>query len=177
MLKRKVQHWGFVYPYGIREPQTPVLQRVERETPRWLVKLTQFLLAKEILTEEPNQWIINRYEPGQGIGAHRDHAMLFGNEIATLSLGSPVEMDFRPINPKPSNHHEAGDDADNNIRGDARPVSLLLNPGDLLVFKDAARMEWSHAIGKKKTYLGEDGKRRARSVRISITFRRYLQAP
>jgi len=48
----------------------------------------------DLFGEIPNQTIINEYLSGQGISAHIDCVPCFGNEIASLSLGSVFIIEF-----------------------------------------------------------------------------------
>ena len=58
--------------------------------------ISKILYDDKLLRNYPNQIIINKYIPGQGISAHRDHYPIFDNDIATLSLGSPIVIEFKP---------------------------------------------------------------------------------
>jgi alkylated DNA repair dioxygenase AlkB len=108
-------------------------------------------MLKDGLTSEPfDHMLVNEYLPGQGIALHRDYEP-FGRTIASLSLLSPVVMDFRHI-----------------VSG--RKEHLLLEPRSLLVLSDAARYEWEHGIAPRKTDIWHDI-RIERRRRISVTFR------
>jgi alkylated DNA repair dioxygenase AlkB len=118
--------------------------------PDWGLALAQQML-KDGLTSEPfDHMLVNEYLPGQGIALHRDYEP-FGRTIASLSLLSPVVMDFRHI-----------------VSG--RKEHLLLEPRSLLVLSDAARYEWEHGIAPRKTDIWHDI-RIERRRRISVTFR------
>ncbi|WP_423918650.1 alpha-ketoglutarate-dependent dioxygenase AlkB [Candidatus Poriferisodalis sp.] len=96
------------------------------------------------------QAIINEYLPGQGIAPHIDRDC-FGPVVATVSLGSAVNMDF---------HCDAtGDDYVERLE----PRSLLLMHGD-------ARSGWRHGIAKRQTD-NWSGQKIQRHRRVSITFR------
>lgn len=99
--------------------------------------ISKILYDDRLLRNYPNQIIINKYIPGQGISAHRDHYPIFDNDIATLSLGSPIVMEF--------NHIKAIKILNIKIKKE-----LLLKPGSLLVFGDDARYKWTHEIKKGK---------------------------
>ena len=125
-----------------------------REPPGWLLSMTDNMHEIGVLKMYPNQWTINKYEPGQGFAPLREHHPIFGDEIATLSLGSGCEMIFSPRNPK-----------------DGRPdVAIYLNVGSLLIVEGEARYEWNHHIPERKSDK-IDGKRVKRGTRISVTFR------
>lgn len=151
-LSRKVQQYGYHYPYDIKEPQTRVLEKTV-SAPTFLQKIADCIFSLGLLEDYPNQIIVNRYLPGEGIGKHRDHFPIFGKDVAVISLGSDIDMQFEPY---------AGESG--------VPATVRLTVGSLLVFGGDARMKWSHEIKKRKTDT-VDGKRVARGVRISITFR------
>lgn len=155
-LSRDTIHYGYAYDYSIREPQTRKLKPIDKEIPDYIKCLADALYESGILTEYPNQIIINKYEPGQGIAAHRDHNPIFGDSIATISLGSGIMMDFEP-------YREYKKTLD-------KKLSVYLKPGDILVFAGDARLKYSHEIKKKKSDI-VDGVRIPRDTRISITFR------
>lgn len=155
-ITRKIQHYGYIYDYRLREPITRKLQKGEN-IPNILECICNLLYKYSIMDNLPNQVIINKYEPGEGIAAHRDHYPIFGNSIATLSLGSEYIMTFR--------HHKSHPKYDPNIKLD---ISLPI--GSLLVFSDDARLYWTHEIAKKKTDK-INNKVVKRTTRISVTFR------
>jgi alkylated DNA repair dioxygenase AlkB len=109
------------------------------------------------MRQKPNQIIINKYEPGEGISAHRDHIGYFTGDIATLSLGSAYIMKFRP--------HR-----DNKLIDREKCYNVLLSIGSLAVMKDDARSKWIHEISSTKSDT-INHKNIKRGTRISITFR------
>jgi alkylated DNA repair dioxygenase AlkB len=146
-LKRRVQHYGYVYDYRAR--------RVAAESylgplPPWLAKLAQRLKYDAIFCELPQQVIINEYLPGQGISPHIDCEPCFGPVIASLSLGASVVMRL---------------DGPEGERED-----LLLDGRSLLVLEGEKRNTWRHSIPARKTDMIE-GLRRPRNRRVSLTFR------
>jgi alkylated DNA repair dioxygenase AlkB len=145
-LRRRVQHFGYRYDYRRRAvadaaPAAPL--------PSWAEGLADRLLAAGAVNRRPQQLIVNEYLPGQGIAAHVDSTAAFGEEIASISLGSTCVITF--------------------TREDERR-ELLLEPGDLLVLRDEARYEWRHEIRARRTDVWE-GRRIARDRRLSLTFR------
>jgi alkylated DNA repair dioxygenase AlkB len=106
-----------------------------------------------ITAEEPNQLIVNEYVPGQGIAPHVD-SPAFGNEILSISLGSPCVMSFSGC---------VG----------AETCEILLEPGDLLRLRDEARYEWRHQIKPRKSDRWQ-GRTIKRARRLSLTFRKVL---
>ena len=147
-LKRRVQHHGWRYDYRARRVSAD--DRIG-PLPDWLAKEAERLVAGGWFAQPPDQAIVNEYEPGQGIGPHVDCEPCFGDTITSLSLGSSCVMEFRE-------------------RGSGDRVSLVLDPGSLLVLSGPARHDWTHAIpARKSDPIG--GVRRARERRVSITFR------
>ena len=146
-LKRRVQHYGWVYRYRSRRTAASRIGPL----PRWLLTEAERLAGAGWFAAPPDQVIVNEYEPGQGIGAHVDCVPCFGDTVATLSLGSPCVMALREK------------------RGAGR-FDLVLAPGSLLVLQGPARYGWTHAIPARKSDK-VDGIRRARTRRVSLTFR------
>ena len=158
-----MQHYGFKYDYRAR--------RIVRSMhigplPGWLRHLadqvTGFVESNEgFESAEPleafDQAIINEYEPGQGIAPHVDCEPCFGPVVATLSLGSAVEMQF--------DHVKTGE-----------RIPVRLQQRSLAVLAGDTRYEWQHSIANRKSDppLGGRGKRVERRRRVSITFRWVL---
>lgn len=119
-LQRRVQQFGPVYNYTTRKLDL----QSQQEIPQWLKKS----LYSNLITffdEEPNQIIINEYQPGQNITKHID-AAVFGPVIASLSLLGNTNMTF-------------GQYRDSEIKH-------LLERRSLLVLSDEARNKWYHYI-------------------------------
>ena len=154
-LSRRVLHFGYKYDYTSRKLDES--SRI-RPLPEWLARLSHVVReaaseeAKQLLDpDQPfEQAIINEYMPGQGIAPHFDRDR-FGPIVATVSLGSAVNMDL---------HCDSTEV--NHVRR-LEPRSLLLLCGD-------ARSKWRHGIAKRNsdTWNGHKTKRRRR---VSITFR------
>lgn len=145
-LKRRVQHYGYVYDYRSRA--------ISKEMklgplPEWLDGMTRQLVRRNIFPKTPDQIIINEYKPGQGISAHIDCVPCFGDVIASLSLGGAVDMSFRK-------------------GGDA--INLRLEPNSLLVLAGEARYKWQHMIANRKSDKVSN-ERVLRTRRVSLTFR------
>lgn len=147
-LKRRVQHYGYQYDYKSR--------RIDRSMhlgplPSFAVEVAELLIAKSLITQMPDQAIINEYLPGQGISAHVDCEPCFGETISTVSLGWAYEMEF--------SHTELPD----------MTKSILLEVGSALVMSDEARHIWRHGIRGRKQDRGVPRQRR-----VSFTFRNVL---
>ena len=129
-----------------------------------------FLLAVQNPASAQNttfdQCIINKYEPGQGIGAHSDSAE-FDDIIGCFTLCtdaektnvgccnqklSPGEMKFQhPLLQLP-------------------PHKVLTEHGSLYIMPEPSRSQYTHCmIGRRTDMI--DGVRTHRAVRISINFR------
>ena len=143
---RLVQQFGYYYDYNVRavNKQIPI-----EPIPEILVKLNKELINHQLITKVHNQIIVNLYEPGQGITAHCDHVKYFGEEIATISLGSAVIMNFRHT-------------------GQVYPQ--VLKPASIAVLTGDARWIWTHEIPARKSDI-INGKKIFRDNRISITYR------
>lgn len=147
-LKRRVQHYGYRYDYRARAAsESDYLGPL----PDWLTPLCQRLVEEGYFQTAPDQVIVNEYQPGQGIAAHIDCVPCFGGTIASLSLGSPVVMEFT--------HAQTGERHD-----------TTLEPGSLLCLSGPARTDWRHAIAARKTDMIA-GVRVLRARRLSLTFR------
>lgn len=96
---------------------------VPEAMPPWLLSLTNALAAGVF---DANHCLLNEYEPGQGIEAHRDGPR-FAPRAAILSLGSVAGFDFV-------------DD-----KGELA-ASLMLPPRGLLIFEGSAYEKWLHRV-------------------------------
>lgn len=152
-LKRRVQHYGYRYDYKARRvSSTSNLGPL----PDWLSGLAKRLCQDGIFAAQPDQVIVNDYQPGQGIAPHVDCEPCFGVTIASLSLGSVCLMEFSHLESR-------------------RPAAHALAPRSLLVLNDEARFHWTHGIPARKSD-NIDGKRVPRARRVSLTFRTVIVA-
>ncbi len=159
-LSRRVLHFGYKYDYTNRK-----LDETARigPLPEWLTQLSN--LVREAAAEEAKQLldpdqpfeqaIINEYLPGQGIAPHIDRDC-FGPIVATVSLGSAVNMDFC--------RDSTGDEYVQRLE----PRSLVLLYGD-------TRSKWRHGIAKRHSDTW-NGLKSKRQRRVSITFRTIADA-
>lgn len=145
--KRRVQEYGYTYHTGVKtftpSATTPI--------PPELEEIGKLLVSRGIMTRPPEQIIVNEYEPGQGIGAHSD-SLVFGGEITSLSLLSPVAMEFV------------------SKADEKRTFEVQLQARSLLSLRGDARYEWTHEIRKRCSDKWQ-GKVVQRGRRISLTFR------
>lgn len=148
-LRRRVQHYGYRYDYKAR--------RVDHSMylgplPPFAVAIADKLMNQALLTQMPDQVIVNEYLPGQGISAHIDCEPCFGERIATVSLGWAYEMEFTHVETHAS-------------------TSLILEKGSALVLMGDARHKWLHEIKARKADRGVPRERR-----VSVTFRTVVLA-
>ncbi len=115
--------------------------------------LADLLYDHKFIPTYPNQIIVNRYLPGQGIGKHTD-SNIFEDIILSLSLGSPTIMTF--------------------AKG-RESVDVPLIPGSLLIMANGSRIDWTHSIAERKSdsykIPGLPEQKWQRGERLSVTFR------
>lgn len=147
-LKRRVQHFGYLYDYRARmiTPDAYI-----GALPEWAASVWLRLRSGKHFHMAPDQMIANEYLPGQGISAHVDCVPCFSDTIASLSLLSSCEMVFR-----------------NGKKRERR--SAILAPRSLLILSGEARYEWTHEIPARKSDV-VDGRKMLRGRRVSLTFR------
>jgi DNA oxidative demethylase len=136
VAKRRVVHFGWDYGY-----ESWRISRTDA-VPDWLMPLRA---RAAVLIEQPaealEEVLISRYEPGAGIGWHRD-APMFGPAVVGVSLLGTCRMRFQCK------------------RGAERKTAeCLLAPRSAYVLCGAARKDWQHSIPP------------AKELRYSITFR------
>jgi alkylated DNA repair dioxygenase AlkB len=90
-LKRRVQHYGYKYDYRQRAINSSM--KVDGLLP-WMVACGKYMVEKKLFPKQPDQAIVNEYQPGQGISKHIDCEPCFHDTIASLSLGSACIMEF-----------------------------------------------------------------------------------
>jgi hypothetical protein len=133
---REVQQFGHTYNYQTRKLGKYV------DIPNWLI-----LLADVLDLPKPENIIINKYEPGEGISTHIDNNC-FGPIVASLSLKSPITM---------------------TLKLNALVKDICLEPRSLLKLEGESRNRWSHGITARKS-----DNNIPRQKRYSITFRTVL---
>jgi alkylated DNA repair dioxygenase AlkB len=146
-LKRRVQHYGYKYDYKARSVDHTMRLG---PLPPFALDVAHKLRALDLVTELPDQLIVNEYVPGQGITAHVDCVPCFKDRIVTVSLGSAYEMEFGNL--------ETGEER-----------AALLEVGSALVLTGPARYDWTHQIRARKA---DNGVPRGR--RVSLTFRNVI---
>lgn len=148
-LARRTQHYGYVYDYRAKTVDPAMYLGT---LPGWLQRIAVHLYADGLVSDVPDQAIINEYEPGQGIADHVDCTPCFGDVVISLSLGSPAVMDLK--------------------RG-GTSIPVLLEPRSVLVLRDEARFEWTHGIGRRKHDVVHETTI-PRERRVSVTFRKVI---
>lgn len=145
-LRRRVQHYGYRYDYKSRSVDA---SQFLGPLPDWSMPFLEQLQQAGLIEQQPDQLIINEYEPGQGISPHIDCRPCFGEVIMSLTLNSSCIMEFTRAEEK---------------------IELLLEPRSLLMMRGEARHVWKHGIParKKDVYAGKSIERKRR---ISLTFR------
>lgn len=139
--KRKVVHFGWDYGYDswTISPTDPI--------PEWLLPLrTRTAGIMHVPAKAIQEVLVTRYEPGAGIGWHRD-APMFGPIVVGVSLAGTCRMRFQ---------HTAD--------GTRRTAQAVLGPRSAYMLAGAARFLWQHSIPPTK------------ELRYSITFRTLREA-
>jgi len=146
-LKRRVQHYGYRYDYKSRNVDRSMLIG---KLPEYAIEIALRMIDLDLITEIPDQMIVNEYQPGQGISAHVDCEPCFKDPIVTISLGSVYEMDFIAV-------------------GTGEVRSVLLELGSAVVMTGESRYDWMHRIKARKSDRGVP-----RGRRVSLTFRNVI---
>lgn len=142
---RRLQYYGYrnelEKPYDLVNFPVPI--------PPKIYQLSQEIVKKGGLLEQPDQVIINEYDPGQGIRPHKDRNY-FQNQICGVNLGSGCVMQFIKSGEK---------------------LEVEIPRRSIYVMQDEARTKYKHAIPpRKKDKL--DGNVKHRDRRVSITYRK-----
>ena len=148
-LQRRVQHHGWRYDYKARQIDSSMRLG---PLPEWAARLARRLVSSGILSDVPDQVIVNEYVGNQGISRHVDSESSFADGIAMLSLLESWEMVFR----------EKGKQG--------RKVIQKLERRSAAIMTGDARYRWTHEIPKRRHEPG----RVKRGRRISLTFRKVL---
>jgi alkylated DNA repair dioxygenase AlkB len=151
ILKRRVQHFGYLYDYKAR---VVAADAYLGQLPEWLQTLAKRLVASGYCADQPDQVIANEYLPGQGISAHVDCVPCFSDTIISISLLSQCEMVFRE-------------------RSSSRSLPVLLQRRSGIALTGAGRYDWTHEIPARKSDIVL-GAKVERGRRISLTFRKVV---
>ena len=142
---RRLQYYG--YRNELEAPYDLVPFPVA--IPPKMYSLSEEIVKQGILLEQPDQVIINEYDPGQGIRPHKDRNY-FENQICGVNLGSGCVMQFIKSGEK---------------------IEVEMPRRSIYVMQDEARTRYKHAIPpRKKDKL--EGNVQHRERRVSITYRK-----
>jgi alkylated DNA repair protein (DNA oxidative demethylase) len=134
--KRRVVHYGWNYGYDswTIEPTEPI--------PDWLMPVRRRAGAlMGVSAEAVEEVLVTRYEPGAGIGWHRD-APMFGPMVVGLSLAGSCRLRFQ-----------------RKVAGERETAEAILARRSSYLLTEGARFLWQHSIPP------------AKELRYSITFR------
>ncbi len=148
-LKRRVQHYGYCYDYAERNIKS---EHWLGTLPPWVDKVVKRLMKRKIFESQPDQLIVNEYEPKQGIAPHTDRNC-FGPTVASLSLGSDCMMTIRP-----------------DRKNKSAAFEIVLRRRSLVVFRGKSRDVWKHGIAPR-IKDAQNGYKVLRDRRVSLTFR------
>src|SRR6185436_4448599 len=81
---RRRQHFGIAYEKPDWKNPAPL--------PRWIEDVATRVVTAGFFSRIPVQALVNEYEPGQGISAHKDYDPF--DEVASLSLASGCLMEL-----------------------------------------------------------------------------------
>ena len=109
--------------------------------PGWIGAVCDALVRSGVFppTAPPNHVLLNEYQPGEGIDAHRD-GPLYAPRVAIVSLGSACSFDF----------------VTNDVARDVR-ASLLLPPRGVLIFSEEAYESLLHTVPALTTDADRQG--------------------
>jgi alkylated DNA repair dioxygenase AlkB len=113
--------------------------------------VTDRILEEGLMKERPEQCVVNYYHAGQGVYPHIDRVEDYGSEIAGVSLGSDVAMEFHG----PKNER----------------IEIFLPRRSLYFVEGVARYDWKHTIPARNRDRLKNGLVNIRRKRISLTFR------
>jgi alkylated DNA repair dioxygenase AlkB len=122
--------------------------------PDWIAAVGHKLAEDGWFSSDPDQVIINEYEPGQGIAPHIDRETCFGPVVASLSLAGDTVMEFSK-------------------RGTSERVPVFLPNRSLLIITGEARYRWRHGIAQRR-FDTVNSLAMPRRRRVSLTFRTVL---
>jgi len=144
---RRLQYYGF--RNELEEPYQ--LIKIPLAIPKEVQKLSQEIVQKKLLEIQPDQVIINEYNPGEGIRPHKDRNY-YENQICGVNLGSGCIMRF--------------------IKGkNLEIIDIEIPARSLYIMQDDARKKWDHGIPpRKKDTI--NGQVHHRGRRVSITYRK-----
>jgi len=151
-LKRRVQHYGYKYDYKRRSLDHSMYIG---SIPNWASLIAERIVHQGLMSQMPDQVIVNEYLPGQGISDHVDCEPCFDDTIVSLSLGSSCIMEFKKL-------------TDRSVK-----KLVYLEPRSLVVLKGDSRYGWTHGIPARDKDTWQ-GRRIPRKTRVSLTYRKVI---
>ncbi|KAL3644777.1 hypothetical protein CASFOL_009957 [Castilleja foliolosa] len=129
------------------------------------------LFPSELLWRDPlfDQFIVNIYQPGEGICAHVD-LLRFEDGIAIISLESSCVMHFSSVEAEADHLYNSNKECVPSAK-----IPVLLTPGSLVLIWGEARYLWKHEINRKLGFQIWDGQEIDQKRRVSLTLRRLCQ--
>ncbi|KAL3265929.1 hypothetical protein HHI36_010118 [Cryptolaemus montrouzieri] len=155
MKNRQVKHFGFEFKYDINnvDKSHPLPMKIPSECDFIFTRLRK--KCDKFADFVPDQLTVNKYLPGQGIPSHVDTHSAFVDPLMSLSLGSPIVMDFK---------NEIGSH-----------YCIMLPQRSLIIMSEESRYLWTHGITPRKYDVIRNNDRcnlSIRHTRISYTFRK-----
>jgi alkylated DNA repair protein alkB family protein 6 len=149
MKKRVVQEWGCVMCDECKQSFVP-----DANLPPWTEQVNEMLLYDGVFTPTtfPNNVRIHEYEVGDGIAPHCD-GPIYVPRVAIVSLQSSCVMSFYPRREpydQPMEHYNDTFRFDGEIAKQTPLMSLVLEPGSLLVFEADAYTHHPHGISDRE---------------------------
>ena len=148
--KRTCQEWG-----GSMCPQCNKSFLADANIPPWAAKVNEMLLFDGIFTPStfPNSVRIHEYDQHEGIGPHCDGPIYFPL-VGVLSLASTSVMHFyprtSPYGDRITEHYNDTFKFEEGTIGKQQPiVSVVMEPGSLLLFTDEAFTHYPHGLSDK----------------------------
>jgi alkylated DNA repair dioxygenase AlkB len=120
-----------------------------------------------------DQFIVNAYEPGEGLKPHVDLAA-FDDGVCVVSLLSSTVMDLSPAEKDAETAKVIDDDGRKKKTKNASErggIGIRLDPGDVLFLSGEARWLWRHGIAARAADKQSVGGFKERGFRVSVTLR------
>ncbi|XP_052827417.1 alpha-ketoglutarate-dependent dioxygenase alkB homolog 6 isoform X2 [Octopus bimaculoides] len=116
--------------------------------PQWLQPSINELEKLNIFEDKkPNHVLVNEYQTGQGIMPHED-GPLFYPTVATISLSSPILLDFYHHMNSTTENNAENNESDTSLQ-ERHFLSLLLEPRSLIIVKDSMYTNHLHGISER----------------------------
>ncbi|TPX42058.1 hypothetical protein CcCBS67573_g10537 [Chytriomyces confervae] len=175
LSERQVQHHGFVFDYDSNHID---FSKDPGQLPAWCQFLVQRMddTLRQLMLQYPhdfdyrgfNQLTLNRYPPGSGISPHVDTHTRFDSPITSVSLLSPVQMEFRTLYYSDSTSPVTSTTPQ--LQPTHKTLHVQLPPRSICFMAGASRFGWEHGIRARKADV-MNCTRVERALRVSLTFR------